>query len=181
MKVEKPLHFLLRYSDKITQVDTIAEHQHIENIYKEVWMGKFGLGIAKHIAEKALNNIKLNQICKIFLMNGCTYTHIANVDDILIDYEHGLETRPSDLKLIPEYYRKKSCSVWFKLSSIKPFNDKDLVNIRLYNDPGSRPSNSGMRGLIYLTDTTFEHHPKKVKKNRLSDEHRSLLVGGLFD
>jgi len=178
---EKPLHFLLRYSDKITRVDTIAEHQHIEKQYGEVWMGKFGVGIAKKIAKRALNNIKLNQSCKIFLMNGCTYTHIANVIDIYVDLEHGLVSKPADLNLIPEYYRKKSCTVWFKLSSIKPFHNDYLTDIRLYNDPGSQPSKSGMRGLIYLTDTSFDHSPKKRRKNKLSDTHLSLLSGGLFD
>jgi hypothetical protein len=181
VNVKKPLHFLLRYSDKITQVDTIAEHQKIEHLYNEVWMGKFGVGIATHIADKAIENIKSNQHCKIFLMNGCNYSHVATVIDILIDNVHGLEIRPKNLKLIPEYYRKKACYVWFKLSSIKPFTDKDLTDIRLFNEPGSKPSKSGMRGLIYLTDTSFDHLPKKVLKNNLSEEHRSLLTDGLFD
>ena len=181
MKAKKPLHFLLRYSDKITQVDTIAEHRKIDILHNEVWLGKFGVGIAINIADKALDNIKSNQKCKMFLMNGYTYTHVATVIDILIDNENGLKIRPKDLKLIPKYYRKKTCNVWFKLSSIKPFDDNDLIGIRLFNDPGSRPSNSGMRGLIYLTDTSFEHRPKKTPKNKLSEKHRSLLSGGLFD
>ena len=48
----RTLHFLMRYSDNLRGVDTIAEHMDLLKRKKSVWFGKFGLGMNTAVTSK---------------------------------------------------------------------------------------------------------------------------------
>ena len=53
----REIHFLVRYSDKLKGVDTIAEHRAVATVRGAVWFGKFGVGSAAMMINKAKNYI----------------------------------------------------------------------------------------------------------------------------
>ena len=174
----QPLHFLLRYSDKISRVDTIAEHKSVLETQGSVWMGKFGIGMGKKFADIAKEQISKNLNSYLYLMNGSVYTHKALLSDVRIGYSSKTGVLTSDNKLTPKYYQKTPCTVWFKLKSIEEITKNDIENLWLYNCPGSQPSKAGMRGLIYITERCEENMP--ITKNKPKNQS-SLYTGGLFD
>lgn len=174
----QPLHFLLRYSDKISKVDTIAEHKSVLETESSVWMGKFGVGMGKKFADLAKEQIAQDLKTYLYLMNGCVYTHKATISDVRIGYSSKTGVLTSDNKLTPKYYQNTPCTVWFKLTSIEEITQNDIDNLWLFNSPGAHPSKAGMRGLIYLTERCEENTPK-VKKKPINQS--LLYTGGLRD
>ncbi|EJG0966209.1 hypothetical protein WMQ40_00185 [Vibrio diabolicus] len=173
----KNIHFLLRYSDTLSGADTIAEHQAVLSEYSAVWMGKFGIGMANRFAELAKQQIADGNKCSLYLMHGSKYTFKANIIDVVTGSDSIDKILTKSPKLTPSYYRKKPCSIWFKLNDISPIDMTELKNIWLYNDPASHPSARGMRGLIYLT---YNDAPELNKKPN-NREVNPLYTEGLFD
>jgi len=171
----KNLHFLLRYSDRLVGVDTIIEHQTIIDKNGYVWMGKFGVGVNKHFVTLAKQQLNNDQSCWLYLMQGSKITSKSNVVDLISANTSKGEILSCEPDLTPEYYRKKKCSVWFKLSSIEHADTSEIQNLWLFNNPSLHPSSAGMRGLIYLTynDLPVSSMPDSGKS--------SLYAGGLFD
>ncbi len=160
--MEKQLHFMLRYSDKITSVDTIAEHIKILNQHDSVWMGKFGVGCSQQIIELANNQINNGHVVRIYLVNGCKFTHSADVIEMIgVGGDGG---RSPDVSRVPEYYRNTKCKVWFHIKNIEKPIKSEIQSLRLFKSPMSFPQMSGMRGLIYLTDDAFEKEYKNSSK-----------------
>lgn len=173
----KNLHFLLRYSDSLSGADTIGEHQAVLTANGSVWMGKFGVGMGNRFVEIAKKQISSGEPCSLYLMHGCQYTFKANVIDIVIGNGSKDLIPSKEPKLTPSYYRKRACSIWFKLDSITKIDMDELDNLWLYNDPSSHPSMRGMRGLIYLT---YNDSPTITSTKKLA--HTSpLYTAGLFD
>lgn len=171
----KNLHFLLRYSDKLSGADTIREHQSIIEQYDSVWMGKFGVGMGQRFVEITKKQLERGEHCYLYLMHGSKYTCRANIIDLVAaENSQGLmSTR--QLSITPAYYRQKKCSIWFKLSTIEPINSDELKYLWLFNDPASHPSSRGMRGLIYLT---YNDVPLK---STIKSLRPSIYTGKLFD
>ncbi|WP_270688879.1 hypothetical protein [Aeromonas sp. D3] len=173
----KNLHFLLRYSDKLVERDTIAEHQAVIVQNGHVWMGKFGVGVHQRFVEIAKKQINNGYPCLLYLMHGSEITSKANIVDLVSASSSKGEISSREPKLTPEYYRTKRCSIWFKLSNIEKVEVDELNNLWLFNNPSSHPSSAGMRGLIYLT---YDDQPKEV--TLIKDECKSsIYTGGLFD
>ncbi|MGC3834839.1 hypothetical protein ACPSKX_11470 [Moritella viscosa] len=147
----KNLHFLLRYSDKLSGADTIGEHQFMIEQHGSVWMGKFGVGMSNRFVEIAKKQLERGEPCFLYLMHGAKYTCKANIIDLVAAKTSQGEMSSIQPSITPSYYRKKRCSIWFKLSVIEPMNSDDLQYLWLFNDPASHPCSGGMRGLIYLT------------------------------
>lgn len=169
---------MLRYSDAITKVDTIKEHQELLYTKKTVWMGKFGVGISNKFFDIAKNQLKVGDGLFLYLMKGTQYTHKAKIIDIIKGKDSKTEISTKEKDHTPSYYRNKRCTIWFKLSSIDTINENELDNLWLYKDPASHPSNGGMRGLIYLTYREGEL-PSKIKCK--SSPNNILYTGSLFD
>lgn len=170
------LHFLLRYSDKLTGADTIAEHKAILDEQSAVWMGKFGVGMGQRFVTIAKKQMEAGQPCNLYLMHGSQYTYKAEIVDIIAGLKSKELISTKEPKLTPKYYRKKPCSIWFKLTALSEIEKEELNNLWLFNDPSSRPSNNGMRGLIYLT-----YNDKPFFKPKKEGNKGVLYTGGLFD
>jgi hypothetical protein len=170
------LHFLLRYSDKLLNVDTINEHKTILHDRGAVWIGKFGIGISQKIKRLANLQIKENNDCFLYLIQGSKYTHKAIITKVISAPTHNSSIYTKEPLLTPKYYRKKKCSVWFKLTDIISIKDNEINECWLFNQPNIRPSTNSMRGLIYLTHT---HSP--LPKTTTPVINNILYTGGLFD
>lgn len=173
----KNLHFLLRYSDKLSGADTIAEHSAVIKANGSVWMGKFGIGMNQSFVKTAKLQLERGEQCYLYLMHGSKFTCRANIVDVIAGSTSNTEISSKEPNLTPAYYRKKKCSIWFKLSAIEPIDEKELKHLWLYNNPSSHPSSAGMRGLIYLTYNDQPVPPPKEKK----EEKPSIYTKGLFD
>lgn len=167
------MHFMLRYSDKITGVDTLGEHQKVLNKKGAVWLGKFGVGAAKHIVNIAMKKINNNEECYLYLVNGSVFTYKARVLDIFLD-ETGIGSNAPDKSMVPSYYQNRKCTIWFKICDMSKFDDDEFKSLWLFNDPGMHPKTNGMRGLIYLTK--LEKKIVEIKK-----EYNYLYDAPLFD
>jgi hypothetical protein len=161
---KRELHFVLRYSNTLHGFDTIKEHVSILERRRRVWMGKFGLGISRHILEVAQQQIAEGIPTWVYL-SGQGKTRFRGR---LADIQGGgvkAELLSPDKRITPRYYSSKPCSVWFQLDAIEECVPKDLQILRLYNTPGFAPSFTSMRGLMYVTMSDGEaaiSQPKKI-------------------
>ncbi|ELS3451120.1 hypothetical protein R5E07_003921 [Vibrio vulnificus] len=173
----KNLHFLLRYSDTLSGADTIAEHSAVIEASGSVWMGKFGVGMNQSFVKTAKLQLERGEQCFLYLMHGSKFTCKASIIDIIAGSTSKTEISSKEPSLTPAYYRKKKCSIWFKLSVIEPIDETELKHLWLYNNPSSHPSSAGMRGLIYLT---YNDQPVQTVKE-IEDDKPSIYTDGLFD
>jgi len=145
-----PLHFILRYSDTLRRVDTYAEHKSIADRYGSVWWGKFGVGAALHMIQRARDQIKSGLPTYVFLLAQRSLAYRGKVLDILGGGGRS-SCRPRETARIPAYYRKEECSLWFKLADLRPLISAEKRRLVLYHSPFLRPQLTGMKGLIYVT------------------------------
>ncbi|MDM5070065.1 hypothetical protein OB952_22310 [Aeromonas salmonicida] len=172
------LHFLLRYSDKITQVDTLQEHMEILKGTGKVIFGKFGIGVSNRVIDIATSQIE----------NGiCTLLHLyrgKNCVGVFKLFAIKRKLRKNDERYVPYYYKDGLCSVWFYISDALDFDNYSLGKLRLYNNPTLKPQLSGMRSLIYVTIESdnggVERSEIATEKEVHIDMHK-LYNGGLFD
>ncbi|GKQ97313.1 hypothetical protein [Aeromonas hydrophila] len=174
----KNLHFLLRYSDRLVERDTIAEHKDVIAQNGHVWMGKFGVGVHQRFVDIAKKQINDGVPCSLYLMHGSEITSKANVVDLASASTSRGEISSREPKLTPEYYRAKKCSIWFKLSTIEKIECNEINHLWLFNNPPSHPSSAGMRGLIYLT---YNDQPEAIVLEKEEEFKSSIYTDGLFD
>ncbi|MBU2061535.1 MAG: hypothetical protein KKH44_06790 [Bacteroidetes bacterium] len=175
----RPLHFLLRYSDKLSGKDTIAEHRAILNGIGSVLLGKFGVGASTSVVGDAIDQISAGVKCYLYLMTGGSITHRCRIIDVQSSKKGGLPFTPKTVSLIPDYYRSTKCKLWFELNKIDDYQ-VSISNFYLYNSVQERPSIRGMRGLVYITT---EMGPEKItiKCDTIDPSRDKLLTGSLFD
>ena len=144
-----PLHFILRYSDGLRSVDTLAEHNAIAVEHGYVWWGKFGVGIARSYVELANRQIAAGITTQVFLAATRKILHQAELLEVL---GGGSRTkyRPKERSRIPKYYRSEECTLWFKLTRMGEVDVDDLRRLRQYNAPSFAPPINGMSGLLYV-------------------------------
>lgn len=147
----RPLHFILRYSDALRGVDTYAAHKMIEERFGWVWWGKFGVGAARDIIAKAKRQIQADVLTYVFLGKNKSLMYRGRLLDILGGGRNG-RYRPKELAKVPDYYRRESCAVWFKLTDLRPIPPGDRMRLALYHSPLLAPQLTGMRSLIYVTE-----------------------------
>ena len=145
-----PLHFLLRFSDRLFGVDTYAEHKAVEARFGQVWWGKIGLGISRDVLRKAQEQISRGMPTYVYLATERRIRYRGRLLELL---GGGIRSvvKPKDTSRIPKYYRRERCSVWFRLNGLRSIVAKELRHLVLYHDPHSIPQLGGMRGLIYVS------------------------------
>lgn len=160
------LHFVLRYSDLLRDVDTYATHKVIETHYGSVWWGKFGLGVSPTIVTKAKAQLKAAIPTYVYLATKRSIIYRGRLLEIL---GGGVRTpyRPKQLSLIPAYYRRESCTVWFRLTNLRTVSPDEKGRLVLYNSRSFAPELNGMRGLIYVT----HGKPSRRPSRRSPDQH----------
>lgn len=146
----RTLHFLLRYSDSLRQVDTYAAHKIIAERFGYVWWGKFGVGVGRPFVEIPRQQIMSGTATYVYLATKRTVLYRARLLAILGGGTSALY-RPKDSNRIPSYYRGERCSVWFKLTEFCSLSSQLRKRLVLYNSPTFAPELNGMRGLIYVT------------------------------
>lgn len=145
-----PLHFILRYSDSLRDVDTYAAHKAIEARLGRVWWGKFGVGISRQYVDIVKEQIRSGKSTYVYLATKGRILYRARLLDI-IGGGRRTHYRPAQLTAVPSYYRTESCTVWFKLCDLRRVPAADQQHLVLYNDRLFAPQLKGMRGLIYVT------------------------------
>jgi hypothetical protein len=144
-----PIHFILRYSDGLRNVDTFGEHNAIALQHGYVWWGKFGVGIARSYVELANSQIAAGIPTYVFLATMGKVSYQAELLGVL---GGGARTkyRPKEQSRIPKYYRSEECTVWFKLARMGDVDVDDLRRLRQYNSPAFAPPINGMSSVLYV-------------------------------
>ena len=176
------LHFLMRYSDKLFSVDTYAEHKAILDRYGSVWWGKMGVGVRSEIVAVATQQVAANVPTYVYLSNGGIIGHRGHAIEF-IGGGAAARRRPKETHLVPSYYRKEFCSVWFRFDVLEPALAKQKRDLVLYNSPSEPPQMRGMRGLVYLTNGRPDGAPVKSMRPRGSkrSEMPTLIVDDDWD
>ncbi|WP_429046518.1 hypothetical protein [Aeromonas veronii] len=173
------VHFLLRYSDKITQVDTLQEHMNILDNAGRVIFGKFGIGISRKMVDMANSQIEKGVCTRLYLYRGKDCVGVFKLQSVRD------KLKKNDGKYVPLYYRGSLCSAWFYIESAISFDDGALSELRLFNNPMLKPQLSGMRSLIYVTTACKFSDSKndnvKMEEGSPIVDADSLYFGGLFD
>ncbi|HEY2956449.1 MAG TPA: hypothetical protein VGK89_14515 [Candidatus Eisenbacteria bacterium] len=150
MKNQEPaLHFILRFSDNLRGVDTFAEHKRLEEKFGNVWWGKFGVGVATRILDRARAQVKAMVPTYVYLAANRSIRFRGEVVDVLGGGGNG-RYKPKDVSRIPQYYRGEGLAVWFKLKGLRRATAHDKDGLVLFNDKSSQPALNGMKGLIYV-------------------------------
>ena len=144
-------HFLLRYSDLLLNVDTLAEHKSIVADKGHVWMGKFGQGASKRIVSKAQSQLREGRQTYLYLANGKGLNTRATIVDIVGGGAQASYKAPEP-DCVPDYYRSRRCAIWFKLINFEDIEHSHIRQLRLANSPATIPTFNGMRALVYVFD-----------------------------
>jgi hypothetical protein len=126
----RPLHLLMRYSDKFSD-DTIAAHLDVIERKGSVWLGKMGKTLARHHV-KTLNEQCGKKIpTYVFLVQksrGGYEVYRGSLAEVS-------RTFPENQKLIPSYYdRQKITSyirLWQRLTDIKKMDSAVLKRLHI--------------------------------------------------
>lgn len=128
----RPLHLLMRYSDRLTGVeDTIAAHQEVAKRKGAVWLGKMGkTTLSRHNVNILNEQCKDNVPTYVFLVQRCSRTY-----EVYQGYVVGVSRLPPDnRRLIPPYYEQYGIipyiRLWQKLTAIRKLDATVLK--RLY-------------------------------------------------
>lgn len=172
------LHFMLRYSDMLFDVDTFREHSAILKKFGSVWWGKFGLGVANSVVETAKRQIARRIPTYVYLTMHANIRYRGRLVD-MIGGKGTTNEQPSPARLIPSYYREKPCSVWFKFDLFEPVTETEKMSLVLYHSPTHPPQMRGMRGLVYVSrGRVMTGIPPMAKK---VDTKRELLIDEEWD
>jgi len=151
---ERPLHFLLRFSDDLRKVDTYGTHKAILDRLGFVWFGKFGTGISHGIVDTAHNQIAALIPTYLYLLSKGQLLYRGQIDRILGGGGRA-RLRPTEIHAVPQYYRGEYCPVWFKLTDLHPLSPQEAsMPLVLYSAPALAPQLNGMQSLIYVSYAT---------------------------
>jgi hypothetical protein len=126
----RPLHLLMRYSDKFSD-NTIAAHLDVVSRKGSVWLGKMGKTLARrHV--KTLNEQCSNKIpTYVFLVQrlpGGYEVYQARLAEVSRSF-------PEDQKLIPPYYDKQKITsyirLWQRVTAIKKIDSAVLKRLHI--------------------------------------------------
>jgi hypothetical protein len=131
MKQQKPLHLLIRFSDRLLEKrSTIEEHQKVIEQEGAVWFGKMGQPIAQHAIDKLNKQVEDNIPTFIYLVKGNRKKPNAYVSNLVV----ASKTIPEEeLGLIPSYYREleiiQFIKFWAKVTDLHEIELKDLTKM----------------------------------------------------
>ena len=77
----RALHFLVRYSDNLTGVDTVAEHRTVIATRGAAWFGKFGVGCSAVMIDKAKKQVVDGVPTFVYLESTALGVEIADLFD----------------------------------------------------------------------------------------------------
>lgn len=167
---ERVLHFLFRYNPVFKGFDTFSEHRAIEQKHGAVWWGKFGMGTSRKIITQVEKQIKEGVSTYVYLMSERHLRYRGQM--IAIQGGGGRKTYEApEPELVPEYYRREACSLWFKLRCTETLTQEQKEGLALYNHPFLEPTLNSMRSLIYVTPKVgFVVSAKERLSHNLQDD-----------
>lgn len=116
----------------------------------KVWWGRSGPGISSEIGDRAREQIRYGVDTLVYLASEKRVAR-AHLQGLVGGGVSTTQPAPEP-RLVPSYYRKEFCSVWFLLSDFELARSFDVENMRLFNHPFLRPNMSSARNLVYLTE-----------------------------
>jgi hypothetical protein len=112
--IVRPVHVLLRFSDKLFQVgDAMTAHQELIKRHGAVWLGKFGRPMAQRRADDLNEQIRGGVTTRVYLVQRARSGYVlyeGTVD------RFAFAVPPSETRLIPPYYVEKSKRTCFQMS-----------------------------------------------------------------
>jgi hypothetical protein len=133
MKQQKPLHLLIRFSDRLLEKrSTIEEHQKVIEQEGAVWFGKMGQPIAQHAIDKLNKQVDDNIPTFIYLVKGNRRKPNAYISNLVL----ASKTVPEDeISLVPPYYKEleilRFIKFWAKVTNLQEIDLKDLAKMRV--------------------------------------------------
>ena len=104
MKQKKPIHLLIRFSDRLLENrNTIEEHQKVIGREGAVWFGKMGQPISQNAIDKLNKQVEDGIPTFIYLVKGNRRKPTAFISDLII----ASKTIPEEeMDLISSYYKE---------------------------------------------------------------------------
>lgn len=137
-----PLHIIVRYRDP-PGVRTIDRHQEIIGVHGAAWFGKVGKTLAERWAEAIRAQVAAGTETYLYLATrpkDQLVLHRGSAREII-------RSRPSDGRLIPEYYAQRglepSISFWTLLRSLDKVQEEDLRDLVVLSS--QRPALQSLR------------------------------------
>jgi hypothetical protein len=133
MKMEKPVHLLLRFSDSLLkQGDTIHEHNQVIAREGAVWFGKMGSPVSQNHIDTFNKQVEKDVPTFVYLVKGNRRKSKAYRGNLVL----ASKKLPDDEKyLVPAYYADldtpKYVKFWVKLNEIVPIDLADLNKMQV--------------------------------------------------
>jgi len=133
MKQKKPIHLLIRFSDRLLENrGTIEEHQNVIEKEGAVWFGKMGQPVSYNVIEKLNQQVEKNIKTYIYLVKGNRRTPSAFLSELIIASR---EFPQNEKELIPAYYQEleiiQFIKVWVKIRCLHEIGSGDLNKMRV--------------------------------------------------
>lgn len=155
MSKKRAIHLLVRFGDPYPNLETMQEHVELYEKFGYVWWGKFGIGSSKEMVSRLKEQMDKGVDTYVFLLKGNSITAKAKLTGIVGGGINTFYAAPKRM-MVPEYYRNKRCSLWFKFGGFQTKNIGSIRDLRLLNDPSAKPSLRASRGLMYVTIPTVD-------------------------
>jgi len=120
MKQKKPIHLLIRFSDRLLENrNTIEEHQKVIGREGAVWFGKMGQPISQNAIDKLNKQVEENIPTFIYLVKGNRKKPTFFISDLIV----ASKTIPDEeTDLIPKYYEElgiiQFIKSWVKVTNL---------------------------------------------------------------
>jgi hypothetical protein len=149
----RPLHLLMRYSDKVTGIeDTIVAHEDIAKRKGAVWLGKMGKTLARKHVDTLNDQCSKKIPTYVFLVQkrrGGYEVYQGNVTEVSRSF-------PDERQLIPSYYDKQRITsyirLWQKVTMIRKVDSTILkrIYIATSGSPASETLQHSMAALFLV-------------------------------
>src|SRR5258706_15694251 len=133
MEEDKPIHLVVRFSDKTTSVaNTITLHNDVIDRYGAVWFGKIGRPLAPDRIKKFNIQVERNISTYLYLIQ----TIKRNYDIYRCTVAQMTRSLPeNEEQLVPEYYSfrgiRQHIQFWVKLTDTSHIPSKDIMNFHV--------------------------------------------------
>jgi len=128
MKQKKPIHLLIRFSDRLLENrETISEHQKVIEQNGAVWFGKMGQPISQNAIDKLNKQVEENIPTFIYLVKGNRKLPTAFICNLILAAKNIPE---EEMNLIPTYYKEleitRFIKFWAKVNNIQQIENSEL-------------------------------------------------------
>ena len=128
MRQQKPIHLLIRFSDRLLKdTATIPEHQKVIEQEGSVWFGKMGQRISQDAIDALNKQVEDKIPTYIYLVKGNRRKPSAFISELIIA---SISVPAKEHYLIPAYYREldivRFIKFWVKVKNIHEIELGDL-------------------------------------------------------